>query len=237
MMLEVKDLSVYYGMIKALDHVSINVKEGEIVTIVGANGAGKSTLMNTIAGLVKPSSGSILFNGEKVPTNSYDVVKKGISLVPEGRRIFAPLTVRENLRMGAYLLKNQAEYERREEEVFALFPRLKERINQVASTLSGGEQQMLAMGRSLVANPKMILLDEPSMGLAPILVSEIFKTIKRLNDNGSTILLVEQNARAALMCAQRAYVFQTGKVIIEGNAHDLLNNPEVEAAYLGKQKE
>lgn len=236
MILEIKDLSVQYGMIKALDKVNISVEEGEIVTIIGANGAGKSSLMNTLAGLVKRSSGDISFRGEPLPSNSYEIAAKGIALVPEGRRVFGPLTVRENLQMGAYMQKSKTEYRNCEEEVFDIFPRLKERINQLSSTLSGGEQQMLAMGRAMMAQPSLIMLDEPSMGLAPILVTEIFKTIKKLHDRGATILLVEQNARQALACAQRAYVLQTGHVMAEGRACDLLNNPQVEAAYLGKKK-
>ncbi len=237
MMLEVKDLSVRYGAIKALNHVNISVDKGEIVTIIGANGAGKTSLMNAIAGVIKPASGEVIFKGEKLPAASYQVVKKGIALSPEGRMIFGNLSVNENLIMGAYLRNDKEQIKQDIAEIFNIFPRLKERINQASNTLSGGEQQMLAIGRAMMSKPELLMLDEPSLGLAPLLVRDIFKTIKLLNDRGTTILLVEQNAKQALMCAHRAYVFQTGNVIKEGKASDLLHDPEVEEAYLGTRKE
>ena len=233
-MLEIKDLHVSYGGIQALRGVSLNVPDGKIVTLIGANGAGKSTLMRTISGLVKAQSGSILWNGQELLGKPIDqIVASGIAMSPEGRRVFADLTVLENLKIGAYLRKDKAETEKDLEWVYSLFPRLKERSWQSAGTLSGGEQQMLAMGRALMCKPKMLLLDEPSMGLSPLLVKEIFKIIRQVNRNGVTVLLVEQNAKMALEIANRAYVLETGKIKMEGEAHELANNIEVRKAYLG----
>ena len=215
--------------------VSLNVPDGKIVTLIGANGAGKSTLMRTISGLVKAQSGSILWNGQELLGKPIDqIVASGIAMSPEGRRVFADLTVLENLKIGAYLRKDKAETEKDLEWVYSLFPRLKERSWQSAGTLSGGEQQMLAVGRALMAKPKMILMDEPSMGLSPLLVKEIFAIIQEVNKQGITILLVEQNAKMALAISDRAYVLETGNISIEGNAADLLNDPRVKKAYLGQ---
>lgn len=234
-MLRVNNLTVSYGAIKALQGISFHVEEGEIVTLIGANGAGKSTTLNTICGLLLPSHGEILFRGENIVGHPADfIVKKGIVQVPEGRKIFAPLTVRENLEMGAYTRRNKAEVQKAMETVFTRFPRLRERINQLGGTLSGGEQQMLAMGRGLMAEPKLLLLDEPSMGLAPILVEEIFDIIQEINRQGVSILLVEQNAAMALSIAHRAYVLETGRIVLEGPAREVLANPEVRHAYLGE---
>lgn len=234
-MLEIKDLHVSYGGIQALRGVSLNVPDGKIVTLIGANGAGKSTLMRTISGLVKAQSGSILWNGQELLGKPIDqIVSSGIAMSPEGRRVFADLTVLENLKIGAYLRKDKAETEKDLEWVYSLFPRLKERSWQSAGTLSGGEQQMLAVGRALMAKPKMILMDEPSMGLSPLLVKEIFAIIQEVNKQGITILLVEQNAKMALAISDRAYVLETGSISIEGNAADLLNDPRVKKAYLGQ---
>lgn len=234
-MLEIKDLHVSYGGIQALRGVSLNVPDGKIVTLIGANGAGKSTLMRTISGLVKAQSGSILWNGQELLGKPIDqIVASGIAMSPEGRRVFADLTVLENLKIGAYLRKDKAETEKDLEWVYSLFPRLKERSWQSAGTLSGGEQQMLAVGRALMAKPKMILMDEPSMGLSPLLVKEIFAIIQEVNKQGITILLVEQNAKMALAISDRAYVLETGNISIEGNAADLLNDPRVKKAYLGQ---
>ena len=234
-MLEIKDLHVSYGGIQALRGVSLTVPEGKIVTLIGANGAGKSTLMRTISGLVKAQSGSILWNGQEILGKPIDqIVASGIAMSPEGRRVFADLTVLENLKIGAYLRKDKAETEKDLEWVYSLFPRLKERSWQSAGTLSGGEQQMLAVGRALMAKPKMILMDEPSMGLSPLLVKEIFAIIQEVNKQGITILLVEQNAKMALAISDRAYVLETGNISIEGNAADLLNDPRVKKAYLGQ---
>jgi len=236
MILETKGLCVRYNMIRALNNINIHVDEGEIVTIIGANGAGKSSLMNTIAGQVKAASGEIYFKGKRLSQYSHKVVEAGIALSPEGRRVFGPLKVYENIFMGAYLRKDKAQIEKDMEEVFSIFPRLAERKNQLASTLSGGEQQMLAMGRAMMSRPQLMMLDEPSLGLAPIIVQEIFKTIKLLNERGTTILLVEQNAKGALMLADRAYVFQTGNIVKEGPARQLLHDPEIEESYLGSKK-
>ena len=234
-MLEIKDLHVSYGGIQALRGVSLNVPDGKIVTLIGANGAGKSTLMRTISGLVKAQSGSILWNGQELLGKPIDqIVASGIAMSPEGRRVFADLTVLENLKIGAYLRKDRAETEKDLQWVFKLFPRLEERSWQSAGTLSGGEQQMLAVGRALMAKPKMILMDEPSMGLSPLLVKEIFAIIQEVNKQGITILLVEQNAKMALAISDRAYVLETGNISIEGNAADLLNDPRVKKAYLGQ---
>ena len=231
--LKVDDINVYYGSIHAIKGISFEVNEGEIVTLIGANGAGKSTTLNTIAGLLKPKTGDIRFMGNslaKVPANK--VVYQGLSLVPEGRRIFLQMTVEENLDMGAYS-REKSEIAGSKEEVFELFPRLKERRTQIGGTLSGGEQQMLAMGRALMSHPKLLMLDEPSMGLAPILVEQIFDIIKNLHKNGATILLVEQNAQAALSVADRGYVLETGRIVTTGSGAELLASPEIKKAYLG----
>ena len=232
-LLKVDNINVYYGSIHAIRNVSFHVDEGEIVTLIGANGAGKSTTLNCIAGLLHSDTGDILFNGEslkRVP--GFKIVNKGLSLVPEGRRIFLQMTVEENLQMGAY---SNPEFEKEGmENVFGLFPRLKERRSQIAGTLSGGEQQMLAMGRALMSKPKLMMLDEPSMGLSPILVEQIFSIIKNLNDAGTTILLVEQNAAAALDVADRAYVMETSRIVMEGKASELKESDKIRKAYLGQ---
>ena len=231
--LKVEDINVYYGSIHAIKGVSFEVNEGEIVTLIGANGAGKSTTLNTISGLLHSKTGSITFMGEnlgKVPCHK--IVSKGLALVPEGRRVFLQMTVQENLEMGAFTQGGKtmdADLER----VYEQFPRLKERMKQVAGTLSGGEQQMLAMGRALMSHPKLLMLDEPSMGLAPILVEQIFDIIQELHKAGTTILLVEQNAQAALSVADRGYVLETGKVVTTGTGHELLESPAIKKAYLG----
>ncbi len=233
-LLEIHDLSVYYGGICALNQVSLQVNEGEIVAVIGANGAGKSTLMKTIAASKAYTSGKINFGNQPLMKDTYKVVTSGITLVPEGRRIFAPLSVRENLLVGAYTRSDRAEIEKTMEEVFQLFPRLKERINQRGGTLSGGEQQMLAVGRALMSHPKLLMLDEPSLGLAPIVIDVMFETIVRLNrEMGLTILLVEQNASLALEMCHRAYVLKTGQIIMEGTGKELLEDPRVRASYLG----
>ena len=232
--LDVKDLVVNYGAIQALQGISFHVDEGEIVTLIGANGAGKSTTLRTISGLLHPSAGDIVYRDQSIVGMPADwIVKQGVIQVPEGRQIFAPLTVRENLEMGAFTRKDKAEIERSMQRVFASFPRMEERLTQLGGTLSGGEQQMLAMGRGLMAQPQLLLLDEPSMGLAPILVEEIFDIIAEINQQGVSILLVEQNAAMALSVADRAYVLETGRVVLEGPAQTVLQNPEVQAAYLG----
>jgi branched-chain amino acid transport system ATP-binding protein len=236
MLLEVENLHVAYGAIRALQGISFHLDKGEIVTLIGANGAGKSTTLRTISGLLRPMEGDIRLEGHSITRVPPDqIVKLGASQVPEGRRIFARLTVRENLEMGAYTRKDSREIANSMERVFASFPRLKERANQVGGTLSGGEQQMLAMGRGLMARPNLLLLDEPSMGLAPILVEEIFNIIKTFNAEGTSILLVEQNAAMALSVANRGYVLETGRIVLEGSAKELLENPQVRAAYLGGQ--
>lgn len=236
-MLCVENLEVYYGGIHALKGVNIEVNEGEIVTIIGSNGAGKSTLLNSISGLLKIKEGSIKYKGEKLPSSPHKIVEKGICQVPEGRLVFANLSVKDNLMLGAYLRKDKKAITNDLEKVFKLFPRLKERENQVAGTLSGGEQQMLAMGRGLMSSPDLILLDEPSLGLAPLLVQTIFDIIIDINKMGKTILLVEQNAYQALSIAQRAYVLEQGVIIMEGKACDIASNPKIQEAYLGsKQK-
>ena len=232
-LLRVDNINVYYGSIHAIRNVSFHVDEGEIVTLIGANGAGKSTTLNCIAGLLKSDTGDIIFNGQslkKVP--GFQIVNKGLSLVPEGRRIFLQMTVEENLQMGAY--SNPGFESAGLERAYGLFPRLKERRTQVAGTLSGGEQQMLAMGRALMSKPKLMMLDEPSMGLSPILVEQIFDIIKSLNDDGTTILLVEQNAAAALDIADRAYVMETSRIVMEGNADELKESDKIQKAYLGQ---
>jgi len=233
-LLEVHDLNVYYGAIHALQGISFSVNNGEIVTLIGANGAGKSTTLCTISGLLRPRRGWIRFKGEDITMMPAEkVVRLGISQVPEGRKIFAPLTVRENLEMGAYTREDKGEIEKSLERVFASFPRLKERIHQLGGTLSGGEQQMLATGRGLMSHPTLLLLDEPSMGLSPIMVEQIFRIIQAINAEGTSILLVEQNAHMALSVAHRGYVLETGRIVLEGSAKDLRENPQVKAAYLG----
>ena len=234
MMLEVKNLCVNYGAIKALHGISFDVNQGEIITLIGSNGAGKTTTLHSISNIIKKQMGTIIFNGDDITNLGADkIVAKNLIQVPEGRRVFANLSVLENLQLGAYLRKDKAGIEKDIEHVFTLFPRLKERVKQAAGTLSGGEQQMLAMGRALMSQPKLLLLDEPSMGLAPILVDEIFEIIKRINADGTTILLVEQNAFKALSIADRAYVLETGEIIKSGNAAELLDDDSVKKAYLG----
>ena len=231
--LKVEDINVYYGSIHAIKGVSFEVNQGEIVTLIGANGAGKSTTLNTISGLLHSKTGSVTFLGEdlgRVPCHK--IVSKGLALVPEGRRVFLQMTVQENLEMGAFTQGGKS-VDADLERVYAQFPRLKERCNQVAGTLSGGEQQMLAMGRALMSHPKLLMLDEPSMGLAPILVEQIFDIIRELHKAGTTILLVEQNAQAALSVADRGYVLETGKVVTTGTGHELLESPAIKKAYLG----
>ncbi len=234
MILSVDNINVHYGAIQALRGVSFHLNEGEIVTLIGANGAGKSTSLNTISGLLSPTSGSIIYHGEEITSMTPpQIVSRGLIQVPEGRKIFSSLTVWENLDMGAYLNSNQKEKDSLLEMVYTRFPRLKERMNQKGGTLSGGEQQMLAIGRGLMAKPKVLLLDEPSMGLSPILVEQIFDTIREINNSGTSILLVEQNALMALSIADRGYVLDTGCIVLEGPANDLLHNPVVIDAYLG----
>lgn len=234
-MLELKNIEVYYGGIHALHSVSCHINAGEIVSIIGSNGAGKSTLMRTIVGEKKPASGQILFQGQEIPRAEHDVVKLGISLVPEGRRIFAGLSVYENLLIGSYPnRKDKAKNAQTLEEVLDLFPRLKERMKQMAGTLSGGEQQMLAVGRALMSNPKVLCLDEPSLGLSPIIIEEMFDRIVKINkERGQTIVLVEQNAFLALEIAHRAYVLKTGAIVQEGSGAELLNDPSIQESYLG----
>ncbi|MCL5780675.1 MAG: ABC transporter ATP-binding protein [Firmicutes bacterium] len=235
MLLEVKDLHVSYGAIRALKGVSCQVGEGEIVALIGANGAGKTTTLRTISGLIRPQGGTIVYKGQpitKMPP--HQIVSLGICQVPEGRRVFTRMTVLENLEMGAYSRKDKANVKTDIQKVFQRFPRLEERKTQLAGTLSGGEQQMLAMGRALMSRPTVLLMDEPSMGLAPMLVQEIFAIIKEINQAGTTILLVEQNAHMALSIANRAYVLETGEIVLSGPAKELANNPEVQKAYLGE---
>lgn len=233
-MLQVKDLNVYYGAIHALKGLSFEVNQGEIVTLIGANGAGKTTTLHTVSGLLTPKEGTItLMNEEITGTKAHKILGMGMAQVPEGRRVFARMTVQENLAMGAFLRTDKGGIEADFDNVFEKFPRLKERRKQLAGTMSGGEQQMLAMGRALMSRPDILLLDEPSMGLAPILVQEIFNTIEEVNQSGTTVLLVEQNAHMALSIADRAYVLETGKIVLEGDAKDLLNHDDVRKAYLG----
>ena len=233
-MLKIDNIHVYYGAIHALKGVSLEVRKGEIVTLIGANGAGKSTTLRTVSGLLAPKSGAITFLGENIAgTPAHEIVKHGISQVPEGRRIFAEMSVQENLEMGAFTRKDKAGVEKDFEIVYNRFPRLKERRKQQAGTLSGGEQQMLAMGRALMSRPRLLLLDEPSMGLAPLLIKEIFSIIVDINKAGTTILLVEQNANMALSIANRAYVLETGRITLSGSAKDLAASEEVRKAYLG----
>ncbi len=234
-MLEVKDLEVYYGVIKAIKGISFEVNQGEVIALIGANGAGKTTILHTITGLISSSAGKIIFEGNditKLP--GHRIVYHGMAHVPEGRRVFSQLTVLQNLKMGAYTRKDKKEIEDTLQMVYKKFPRLEERKNQTAGTLSGGEQQMLAMGRALMSHPKIILMDEPSMGLSPIFVEEIFNIIKEISASGTTVLLVEQNAKKALSIADRAYVLETGKIALKGDASILMNNESVKKAYLGE---
>lgn len=234
-MLTVENLQVYYGMINAIKGVSFTVDAGEIIALIGANGAGKTTILHTITGLVTPRSGSIVFEGQDLlKTPAHKIVSLGMAHVPEGRRIFQELTVYDNLRLGAFTLHDNKRYESNLAYVYKHFPRLEERKKQIAGTLSGGEQQMLAMGRALMSNPKIILMDEPSMGLSPLLVNEIFHIIREVSADGTTVLLVEQNAKKALSIANRAYVLETGTISLSGNAADLMGNEQVKKAYLGE---
>lgn len=234
-MLEVKDLEVYYGMIQAIKGISFEVNEGEVIALIGANGAGKTTILHTISGLIAPKKGSITFEGQeltKIP--AHKIVENGLAQVPEGRRVFPSLSVLQNLKLGAYTRKDKKEIDDTLKMIYERFPRLEERKNQPAGTLSGGEQQMLAMGRALMSKPRIILMDEPSMGLSPIFVNEIFDIIKQVSASGTTVLLVEQNAKKALSIADRGYVLETGKIVKEGKASDLLNDEAVKKAYLGE---
>lgn len=234
-MLEAKDLEVYYGVIQAIKGISFHVDKGEVIALIGANGAGKTTTLHTVTGLISPKNGHVMFEGKditKVP--AHKIVSMGMAHVPEGRRVFAELSVYENLKMGAYTRKDKNEIEESLKNIYKRFPRLEERKNQMAGTLSGGEQQMLAMGRALMSRPKIILMDEPSMGLSPIMVNEIFDIIRSVSESGTTVLLVEQNAKKALSIADRAYVLETGKIVLEGNAKDLLEDDSIKKAYLGE---
>ncbi|WP_288394632.1 ABC transporter ATP-binding protein [uncultured Vagococcus sp.] len=233
-MLKVENISVHYGMIQAVKGISFEVKEGEIVSLIGANGAGKTTILRTISGLVRPSKGTILFEDKNIEKEtSPKIVASGLVQVPEGRHVFTGMTVMENLELGAFLYKNKKESQEILTTVFDRFPILKERKNQDAATLSGGEQQMLAMGRALMSRPKLLLLDEPSMGLAPIFIKEIFSIIEEIKNQGTTVLLIEQNAKMALGIADRGYVLETGKIVLEGSGPELLNSPDIQKAYLG----
>ena len=234
-MLEVKDLQVYYGMIQAIKGISFEVNQGEVIALIGANGAGKTTILHTVTGLIAPKAGSIVFEGQdisKIP--AHKIVSMGMAHVPEGRRVFAQLSVYDNLKMGAYTRTDKNEIEESLEMIYKRFPRLEERKNQMAGTLSGGEQQMLAMGRALMSKPKIILMDEPSMGLSPIFVNEIFDIIQEVSASGTTVLLVEQNAKKALSIADRAYVLETGNIALEGDAKVLMNDDSIKKAYLGE---
>lgn len=234
-MLEVKDIQVYYGMIQAIKGISFEVNEGEVIALIGANGAGKTTTLHTVSGLISPKSGSVIFEGKdisKVP--AHKIVSMGMAHVPEGRRVFAELSVKQNLMLGAYTRKDKTEMEETLKMVYKRFPRLEERLNQMAGTLSGGEQQMLAMGRALMSKPKIILMDEPSMGLSPLYVSEIFDIIKEISAAGTTVLLVEQNAKKALSIADRAYVLETGRIVLDGDAKILMEDESIKKAYLGE---
>ena len=236
MLLEVRDLTVHYGAVKALDNISLDVKEGEIVAMIGPNGAGKSTALNAISGLIKSTSGVIDFQGQSIKNlPNYELVKKGVTLVPERRRVFTSMSVIENLEMGAYIRNDKILITEDIKEVFKLFPSLKERQSQRAGTLSGGEQQMLAMGRALMLNPKLLLLDEPSLGLSPNYIDAVFERISEINKHGTTILMVEQNARMALEFADRGYVFKIGKIFLEDKAENLLKNEEIKKAFLGER--
>ena len=233
-MLIIKDLYVNYGGIKALQGINIEVPDGKIITLIGGNGAGKSTTLRAAIGLVKPLSGNILYNGQDITEyKTVDIVKQGMALVPEGRRVFTNLSVGENLVLGAYSRKDKNEIAEDQEKVFSIFPRLKERLKQKAGTLSGGEQQMLAVGRAIMSKPKLLMMDEPSLGLAPLIVKEIFNVIKEINSLGVTILLIEQNARVALEIADFGYVLETGSIVLKGTGAELLNNDDVKKAYLG----
>lgn len=234
-MLEIKDIEVFYGVIQAIKGISFEVNEGEVIALIGANGAGKTTILHTITGLLSPKKGSVIFEGKditKVP--AHKIVSLGMAHVPEGRRVFAELSVYQNLKMGAYTRKDKGEIAQTLEMVYKRFPRLEERKNQLAGTLSGGEQQMLAMGRALMSHPKIIVMDEPSMGLSPILVNEIFDIIQEVSAGGTTVLLVEQNAKKALSIADRAYVLETGKIVLDGDAKALMNDDSIKKAYLGE---
>ena len=234
-MLEVRDLEVYYGVIQAIKGISFDVEHGEIVALIGANGAGKTTTLHTITGLISAKAGKILYEGRdvtKIP--GYKLVSMGVAHVPEGRRVFSTLTVLQNLRMGAYTRKDKMEMEATLKMIYQRFPRLEERKNQLAGTLSGGEQQMLAMGRALMSHPRMVVMDEPSMGLSPIYVNEIFDIIQKINEDGTTVLLVEQNAKKALSIAHKAYVLETGRIVLRGDARELMNNDQVKKAYLSE---
>ena len=234
-LLQVDNIEVYYGVIKALKGISFEVNKGEIVALIGANGAGKTTILHTVTGLLKPKSGKIIYNGNDITkTPAHKIVTMGMAHVPEGRRIFSQLSVLDNIKLGAFTRKDKDEIEETLNYVYERFPRLKERKNQIAGTLSGGEQQMLAMGRALMSKPDFVLMDEPSMGLSPLLVSEIFDIIKAINDNGTTVLLVEQNAKKALSIADRAYVLETGNIVLSGDAKNLLNDESVKKAYLSE---
>ena len=234
-LLEIKDLEVNYGVIKAIKGVSFDVNEGEIIALIGANGAGKTTILHTITGLIQAKKGSIVFDGKELTkTPPHKIVSMGMAHVPEGRRVFAELSVYENLKLGAYTTKDKKEIEETLARVYKSFPRLEERKNQLAGTLSGGEQQMLAMGRALMSKPKIILMDEPSMGLSPILVEEIFHIIREISAGGTTVLLVEQNAKKALAIADRAYVLETGNIVLSGDAKEMMNNDSIKKAYLGE---
>ncbi|MDY2700507.1 MAG: ABC transporter ATP-binding protein [Suilimivivens sp.] len=234
-MLEIKDIEVYYGMIKAIKGVSFEVNEGEVIALIGANGAGKTTILHTITGLLEAKKGTVYFDGKDITrVPAHKIVSMGMAHVPEGRRVFSNLSVLQNLKMGAYTRKDKNEIEETLKTVYKRFPRLEERQNQLAGTLSGGEQQMLAMGRALMSHPRIILMDEPSMGLSPIFVNEIFDIIKEVSASGTTVLLVEQNAKKALSISDRAYVLETGNIVLEGKAEDLLNNDSIKKAYLGE---
>lgn len=233
--LELKDLSVSYGGIQAVRGIDLVVNQGELVTLIGANGAGKSTTLRAVTGLVHPAGGRVIYNGQDITHGqSYKLVEQGLVMVPEGRGIFGQLTIEENLAMGAFIRSDRAAIAKEIEQVFEIFPRLKERRKQSAGTLSGGEQQMLAMGRALLSKPKLLLLDEPSMGLAPLMVAKIFDTVNMISKQGTTILLIEQNAKLALKAANRAYVMESGQITLSGDAKQLLDNPKVKAAYLGE---
>ena len=234
-MLEINNLEVHYGVIKAIKDVSFKVNEGEVIALIGANGAGKTTILHTVTGLINPTAGSVTFNDSDITkTSAHKIVRMGMAHVPEGRRVFANLSVLQNLKLGAYTRKDKNEIEESLENVFTRFPRLKERQNQLSGTLSGGEQQMLAMGRALMSKPRILLMDEPSMGLSPIFVNEIFDIIRAVKADGTTVLLVEQNAKKALTIADRGYVLETGRIVLEGNANELLNNDLIKKAYLGE---
>ena len=234
-MLEVKDIEVFYGVIQAIKGISFEVNEGEVIALIGANGAGKTTTLQTITGLISPKKGQIFFEGQEIThVPAHKIVSMGMAHVPEGRRVFAQLSVLDNLKRGAFTRKDKEEIEETLIRVYKRFPRLEERKNQIAGTLSGGEQQMLAMGRALMSHPKIILMDEPSMGLSPIFVNEIFDIIQEVSKSGTTVLLVEQNAKKALSIADRGYVLETGRIVLEGNAKDLLDNEQVKKAYLGE---